>query len=193
MAWNDAEEIFVGSDGQVYFAPVGTPLPKLGDDPTAKLNSAFSGAGFLTEDGVTPTFGTEVTEINSWQSDQPVRRNRQTQNYSFAFSMQQWNETNLLLAFGGGEVKDHGSGLFSYSFPESSDPLEEWSLVVDAQDGDVHQRFVVPRGNVTDDVSSAIKRTEESTLPITFKALKPSAGGSACYLLSDDPSFTVGS
>jgi hypothetical protein len=30
-------------------------------------------------------------------------------------------------------------------------------------------------------------------LPITFKALKPSAGGPACYLLSDDPSFTTGS
>lgn len=191
--WNDSDEIFVGSSGQVYFAPVGTPLPALGSDPKAALNKAFLGVGFLTEDGVTPTFGTQVTEIMSWQSSQPTRRNRQTQTYSFAFSMQQWNENNLLLAFGGGEVSQKGE-FFSYKFPEDGDALAEWSLVVDAQDGDIHQRFVLARGTVTDDVSSAFKRTQESALPITVKGLTAPVGAPAsCYLLSDDPAFNPGS
>ncbi len=193
MAWNDADEIFVGSNGQVYFAPVGTALPALGSDPTAALDPAFFGVGFLTEDGVTPTFGTEVTEITSWQSSQPTRRNRQTQNYTFGFSMQQWNESNLVVAFGGGEVVDSGE-FFTYRFPEDGDALAEWSLVVDAHDGDVHQRFVLARGTVTDDVSSAFKRTEEAALAVTVKGLTPPAGApGACYLLSDDPALSPGS
>lgn len=193
MAWNDAEELFVGSDGQAYFAPVGTKLPALNSDPTAGLDKAFSGTGFLTEDGVTPTFGTEVTEIMGWQSGQPLRRNRQRQNFSFGFTMQQWNETNLVLAFGGGEVSEEGE-FFSYVFPDDDAPLKEWSLVIDAVDGEVHQRFVVPRGTVTDDVSSALKRTEAATLPITFKALAPPADAvGPCYLLSDAPGLAPGS
>lgn len=191
MPWNDAEELFVGSSGQVYFAPVGTKLPKPGDAPTAKLDAAFIGTGYLTEDGVSPTFGKTVSEYNAWQTPEPVRRDRQTQNATFAFSMQQWNE-NLTLAIGG-TIEEHGAGVYSFVPPEAGDALEEWSLVIDAQDGDVHQRFVVPRGNSTDDVATSLKRTETGVLPVTFKALAPSTGGTGWYLLSDAPGFATGS
>jgi hypothetical protein len=191
--WNDAQEIFVGSSGQVSFAPIGTTLPAVGADPTDPLDSAFFGTGYLTEDGVTPTFGQQISEYGAWQSATPVRRDRQTQNYQFGFVMQQWNESNVVLAFGGGKVEEHEAGIFSYVFPEVGAALEEFSLVVDAVDGDVHQRFVVPRGSATDDVASTFKRTEPSQLPVTFKALQPDDGAPACYLLTDSPAFATGS
>ncbi len=187
--WDDANQLVVGSGGQVSFAPVGTTLPT---DPTSALDSAFTGTGFLTEDGVTPTFGQEITEFGAWQSAEPIRRSRQTQKTMFAFSMQQWNEGNLVLAIGG-EVEEPSVGVFKYLPPEVSDALDEWSLVVDVEDGDVHQRFVVPRGNSTDDVASSFKRTETGVLPVTFKTLTPEGGGRGWYLLSDAPGFATGS
>ena len=191
MAWDDAGELFVGKSGEVYFAPVGTALPKPGDEPTAKLNAAFTGTGYLTEDGVTPTFGSEVTEFGAWQIPDPIRRDREKQTAQFGFVMQQWNETNLVLAMGG---KAEGTaGKFSYVPPSASDALDEWSLVVDAVDGNVHQRFVVPRGNSTDDVETILKRGEPGKLPVTFKSLAPDGGGPSWYLLSDAPGFAVGS
>ena len=191
MPWDDAGELFVGKSGQVSFAPIGTVLPKPGDDPTAALNVAFTGTGFLTEDGVTPTFGQEITDYGAWQATDPIRRDREKQTAMFAFVMQQWNETNLVLALGG-KVEGTG-GKFSYVPPAASEALDEWSLVVDAVDGNVHQRFVVPRGNSTEDVGTTLKRGEPGKLPITFKALSPDANSPSWYLLSDAPGFAAGS
>lgn len=187
--WNDADQLVVGANGQVSFAPVGTALPT---DPTSALDPAFVGTGFLTEDGVTPTFGQEITDYGAWQSPDPIRRSRQSQKTMFAFAMQQWNEGNLVLAIGG-KVEEPTPGIFKFCPPEASDALDEWSLVVDVEDEDVHQRFVVPRGNSTDDVATAFKRTETGTLPITFKTLTPLNGGLSWYLLSDAPGFAAGS
>jgi hypothetical protein len=191
MPWDDAGELFVGKSGQVYFAPIGTVLPKPGDEPTAKLNAAFTGTGMLTEDGVTPTFGQEITDYGAWGYTDPVRRDREKQTAQFVFTMQQWNETNLVLAMGG--VVEGTAGKFSYVPPTASETLGEWSLVIDAVDGDVHQRFVVPRGNSTDDIETVLKRGEPGKLPVTFKALSPEANAPSWYLLSDAPGFAAGS
>lgn len=191
MSWDDAGELFVGKSGEVSFAPVGTPLPKPGDDPTAKLNVAFIGTGFLTEDGVAPTFGQEITDYGAWQATDPIRRDREKQTAQFVFTMQQWNETNLVLALGG-KVEGE-TGKFSYVPPTASEALAEFSLVVDAVDGDVHQRFVVPRGNSTDDVATVLKRGEPGKLPVTFKALAVDQVSPSWYLLSDAPGFAPGS
>lgn len=191
--WNDADELVVAANGAVYFAPVGTTLPKQGDSPTAKLNAAFIGAGYITEDGATLSVGSEVTDFMAWQSRQPIRRDRQTQDIQFSFAFQQWNEENIPFAFGGGVVVAHGGGVFSYSFPEANDVLDERSLVVDAQDGDNNYRIVIPRGNVTESVETSFKRTETAQLPITFKGLDPASGGAPAYLLTDSAGFAPGS
>jgi hypothetical protein len=193
MSWNDANELVVASNGAVYFAPVGTTLPKQGDDPTAKLNAAFIGAGYITEDGVSFSAGSEVTDFMAWQSRQAIRRDRQTQEIQASFAIQQWNEENLPFAFGGGDVVEHTTGIFSYTFPESDDSLDERSLVIDAQDGDTNYRIVIPRGNVTEAVEASFRRTETAQLPITFKALEPATGGSSAYILTDSDGFHTGS
>jgi len=193
MAWNDADELVVASNGAVYFAPVGTTLPAIGSDPTAALAAAFVGAGFITEDGATLSVGADVTDFMAWQSRQAIRREKESQEIQFTFSFQQWNEENIPFAFGGGEVVDEGGGLFSYQFPADDDALDERSLVVDAQDGDKNLRFVFPRGNVTEAVETQFQRSAEAELPITYKVLAPTAGGSPGYLLTDAAGFAAGS
>lgn len=193
MAWNDSDELVVASDGAVYFAPIGTTLPLPGADPQAALAAAFVGAGFITEDGATLSVGSEVTDFMAWQSRQAIRREKVSQEIQFSFAFQQWNEENIPFAFGGGVITTHGGGLFSYAFPADNDALDERSLVVDAQDGDVNYRFVFPRGNVTDAVETQFQRGSTAQLPISFKVLAPEAGGSPGYFLTDAPGFAAGS
>ncbi len=193
MAWTNADELIVASNGAVYFAPIGTTLPKEGDDPTAALAGAFVGAGWITENGAGFSVSSEVTDFKAWQSRQAIRREKTGQEISLSFAFQQWNEENVPFAFGGGTVTDQGGGLYSYAFPASDEALDERSLVIDAQDGDENYRIVVPRGNVTDAVQTQFQRGAVAELPITFKALEPETGGIAAYLLTDSPAFATGS
>lgn len=193
MSWNNADELVVASNGQVYFGEVGTTLPQPGDDPTAALDAALVGAGYITEDGASLSVGSEIVDIMGWQSRQALRREKTSQEIQFSFAFQQWNENNVPFAFGGGTVVDEGGGLFSYSFPEETDALDERCLVVDAQDGDINYRFVFPRGNVTDAVETQFQRGSSSQLPIAFKILQPEAGGTPGWFLTDHPGFATGS
>lgn len=189
MAWNDANELVVAGTGQVYVAPVGTALPTT---PTASLNAAFVGLGYTSEDGVSISVEPEITDFPAWQSRQPVRRELTNQAISVSFSLLQWNETNVPLAFGGGTIS--GSGPYRYDFPTGDDALDERAMVVDVQDGERHMRFVLPRGNVTDSVEAQFVRTEAAVLPITFSVLEPIGGGAPGYFLTDDDAaFAAGS
>jgi hypothetical protein len=189
--WNDPSELVVASNGQVYVAPVGTPLPV---NPTTALNAAFTGLGFVTEDGVSLSVSPEIQDFGAWQSRQPVRRELTAQEVLASFALEQWNETTVPLAFGGGEVTSPSTGVYRYELPSGNLALDERSLVIDSIDGDRHMRFVIPRGNITDAVETSLQRTELSVLPIAFKALEPLNGGTPMYFLSDDAAaFAVGS
>jgi hypothetical protein len=190
MAWKDSDEIVVAKNGEVFFAPVGTALPTT---PTAALNSAFVGAGFTTEDGVALTVSPEIMEVKAWQSRQPVRRDLNAQDIQAVFQLQQFNEENIALALGGGEVSEPSEGIFRYDFLEEGDSLDERALVIDAVDGSEHHRFVFPRGNVTEAVEIQFQRGSEAKLPITFKVLEPSTGGAPGYYLTDSAAFESGS
>lgn len=192
MAWDKAAELLVGITGEVYVAPSSTTLPTT---PTATLNAAFVGLGYTDEDGVTVTADPEIQEYRAWQSRSAVRREMTQQNVSVAFKLEQWNEDTIVLAFGGGEVTSPSTGVYKYTLPEAGDAVDERALVVDVRDGSTNWRFVFPRGNVSESVASDFKRTELALLPITFRALAPSAdpNGSPAYFLTDSAAFAAGS
>lgn len=191
MPWNDADEIVIANGGAVYFAPVGTRLPQPGDSPTAALDRAFVGAGWISEDGASLNVGSTVVDVRAWQTKQAIRREKTEQEIQMSWTMQQWNENNVVLAFGGGTVT--GSGPYAYVFPNSDSPLEERSLVVDAIDGNKHYRIVFPRGNVTESVEARFQRGSPALLPITFRILEPVEGGDCGWILTDHTSFAPGS
>jgi hypothetical protein len=189
MPWNNANEIVVASNGQVYVAPVGTPLPAT---PIVALNAAFIGLGFATEDGATVTVTPEVSEYMAWQSRSPVRREKTSQEAQVALSLMQWNEQTVPAAFGGGAVSG-SAGNYRYDLPDDNAALAEIALILDAIDGAVHMRWVFPRGNVTEAVEAQFQRGNPAALPLTFKALTPAGGGSPGYFLSDGAGFAPGS
>lgn len=190
MAWNNADELVVAKNGQVYVAPVGTALPTT---PSGALNAAFVGLGFIDADGATITVDPDIQEIMAWQSRQAVRRELSAQAINAAFKLLQWNENSVALAFGGGTVSTVGGGGYRFDFPADEAALDERSLVIDALDGAERHRFVFPRGNVTESVETQFQRTEAAVLPITFKALEPTTGGAPAYYLTDSVAFAAGS
>ena len=190
MAWNDSTETVVGGTGEVYAAPVGTPLPT---SPDAALNGAFVGLGFHTEDGVSVNKTLEVTEHGAWQTKHPIRRDRESEDFQINFSLLQWNENNVPLAFGGGEIVDLGGGGYRYNPPAEGDALDERALVADVIDGDNILRFVVPRGTITEGIESTFRSSEMSALAVAFKSLQPDDNSEAWYYMTNLAGHAVGS
>jgi hypothetical protein len=190
MAWQDPTEIRVCSAGEVYVAPVGTALPTT---PTAALNAAFVGLGLITTDGVSLNIEPEIFEVMSWQARQATRRELVGQAVTASFVLQQFNESTVPFAFGGGSVTNPSGSVYRYELPTSG-ALDERALIIDAIDGSVHQRMIIPRGNVSDAVETSFQREAESQLPISFAGLAPSDGSTSWIYLTDDAaSFIAGS
>jgi hypothetical protein len=168
---------------------VGSVLPT---DAIADLDPAFIGLGYATEDGATLTVTPEVSDFMAWQSRSPVRREKTSQEIQVAIALMQWNEVTVPVAFGGGEVTG-SAGSYRYDLPRDDAALDERAMILDAIDGDMHMRWVFPRGNVTDAVEAQFQRSNPAALPITFKALAPGEGESPGYFLTDSAAFAVGS
>lgn len=183
---NDADNIIIGANGKVSVAPVGTALPATID---AALNAAFKEVGFLSEDGVTPTSSKTIEGVPVWQSIYHARRFVTEAEFRLAMVLREWNPITVPLAFGGGEVVEspEDSGSYRYDPPDAS-AIDERAMVVDYVDGDYNYRFVVARGNVSEDVETQIARAGASDLPITFAALGQT-GVLPWYWLTDNPAF----
>jgi hypothetical protein len=190
VAWNNAGEVPVGSTGQVYTAAVGATAPTAFDSSLAA--ATWTGAGFLTEDGFTKAGNVETAEIKAWQSFSPIRREVTGRNDSFSFALMQWNENNVILAFGGGAISAAGTG-YKYTPPQDSDALVEKALVIDANDGSNVYRFYAPRVTIMEGVESTFKRGEAAILPVTFETLEPSTGGNSWELFSNNANWATGS
>jgi hypothetical protein len=191
MSANDSTQLVVAGNGAIFVAPLETPLPT---DVTGSLDTAFVELGYATEEGVTLTCTPDIKDFGAWQSLQAIRRIRNAQEIEAAFELQQWNSDTVQFAFGGGEITEPSTGVFRYEFPEAGDALDERAMVIDAQDGDRNIRFVFPRGNVTEAVSSKFQATDRAILPIGFKMLKPTDGSpTAAVLFDDDLAFSAAS
>jgi hypothetical protein len=182
----DTKQIKVLSEGDLFIAPVGTALPETVDEA---LDPAFINLGLVTDDGVTFSRGQEVEDIMSWQRQTPSRRIVTGRTFTAAAQLQQHNPDNFALAFGGGEWSEPDAGIYRYDPPADGDALAEYAVVIDAQDGDRHDRAVILRSTVEGEVETQFVRNAASVLPITFSALTPDDADRPWYYLSDDEAF----
>lgn len=185
----DANELLVASNGDVYSAPVGTTLPA-DTSARAALHADFVSVGLINEEGVSPAITPEIQGFRSWQRTQDVRRERISQAIAISFSLQQWNVENLPFAFGGGSVVETAAGVFKYTYPEDNEALDERILVLDWEDGDKLYRAVYERGNVAGEVSTTLNRSSLSEFPVTFEVLSPADGDTPGFIIADDTAFS---
>lgn len=161
----DANEVVVGANGGVFVAPAGTAVPTT---PTAALNAAFVEVGYVSEEGVTFTGGVEQEDILAWQSFYPIRKLITARSAGVEFIMKQWNESTIALAFGGGSIDRNGT-VTTYTPPTPSE-FDARALVLEWEDGTNNYRLVIPRGQVSGEVSTQLVRNSAADLPVSFEA-----------------------
>jgi hypothetical protein len=181
----DSDQIVVAGTGEVYVAPVGTAAPSGATALSAAFSASWVGLGYTTEDGVRFSDTPDITDVNAWQSQYPVRRLVGTRANEFSFTALQWNSTTVSLAFGGGTWTEPTAGIFKYA-PPATGVLDERAMAVEWQDGSYKYRLIVPKGTVSGGVEFGLTRTEAAQLPLTFSTT-PTGTGDAWYLLTDDP------
>lgn len=193
MAWNNSDELVVAGAGQVYIAASGTTLPADYNAATSLSPSTWTGLGYHTEDGVSFSATPEIVENRAWQARQAIRRERTSQDLQFTFSLLQWNEATVVLAFGGGSITTVTGG-YKYEFPDAdSAALAEYAVVVECIDGSEKHYFAFSRVNVTETVESQFTAQNPAVLPITLKVLPPASGGSPGRYLTNSTAFVTGS
>lgn len=165
----DGSEVRVAGAGHVYVAPIGTALPT---DLTT-LDPKFVDLGYVTEDGVSFSFGREVEDLNAWQGDK-IRTLSTKEPATTSFSLMQTNATIMTVAFGGGEITESGTDPNKvYTFvPPKSGTNTERVLVIEFVDGaSITYRYVIPRTQIEGNVDFTLNRSSALTYPLTMGIL----------------------
>ncbi len=182
MAQN-ANESVIAANGAVYIAPEGTTLP--GDASTAP-DAAFKDLGYISEDGVTFTPAIESDGLKAWQSLQAIRTFLTAYDITAAFTMLQWNQDTLELAFGGGQFTDNGDGTWDYLFPKPEERVPV-AMVIDGVDGNRKYRIVLDKVELTDTGDVTFLRSDAAGLEVTVTALAGLTDGRPGAIYVDDP------
>lgn len=185
MTGLDSKQIRVAPNGAIYAAPAGTAAPTAVATPLA---SPWVNLGYASDDGVTLSKSLETEEVNVWQSASPARYIVTKVSVGFGFSLVQFNADTVPLFFGLPSTalveSGAGSGIFELTVPADVS-LDERAWCVESIDGDVHTRYVLQRGMVTETDDLPLKRTEASVLPMTVSAMT-ATDGSLMVILTDD-------
>ncbi len=188
MPWNNANQILVGANGQIYLNAASTAAPT---DISSTPAASWSGLGFVSEAGASISDGKTITDVEVWQAFYPARKLITAREFSISFAMRQWNGFNVKFAFGGGTIASQGGGKWSFT-PPAPGTIDERAFLMDWQDGTKNYRLYMARALATANTESTLARTSASDLAITMSAL--SDGVTSPYVLyTDDPSFNQSS
>lgn len=92
----DAKNVRVAVTGAALVAPLGTTAPT---DSTTAVAATFKDVGYISEDGVTQSISTDVSDIKAWQNGDVVRKVQTSHDYTLQFSMIETTDTTLKLYY----------------------------------------------------------------------------------------------
>jgi len=179
------QEILIAGTGTLYTAPEGTPLPSYLSEA---LDADFVAAGYLSDDGAKFTDAKTTNKVKPWQSFQPVRVHVTERTTTVELMLLQWNEANLIRAFGGGGIIEPTAGEYRY-IPPAPEEVAVLALVLDMTDGTRNFRLTAGRTFVTSNTESTFAKSGPALLPITFEILAPEDGDEPWTMDSDDPAW----
>lgn len=181
----DRDEVRAGLDGGVWVAPIGTALP---DNPTEALDPAFVNLGYLNEDGVSLNPSQDREDFVAWQSIVPVRRVLTGAQFQLSFTLIQTSRDTLMLAFPGSEITTD-TGVHKLSIP-ANPGSDERIFIFDWKDGDINNRIIVERGEVTDIGEIQIHRGDPVAYELTADSY-PNDDNEIAVWYSDDPALAA--
>lgn len=184
MAGNAAETV-IAANGSVWVAAVGTSFPAT---VTTSPGAGWTDLGYITEGGVKVKPKVEVASFGAWQSAYKIRTVITGRDLTIGFALRQWNETNLVLALGGGAVS--GSGPYTYTPPQIGAALVERAVLVRWQDGSKNYDLKILKAMPVDLAEFGLMRTGMADLGVTLELHDDGDDTTAPYtIVTDDTNW----
>lgn len=177
------DAVRVGITGELFAAPTGTTRPA---DSTESLDAAYTGMGYVSEDGVTETHEDTVEDIIAWQKATVVRSVRTESLMRLAMNLIETKGEVLELYHPGSQVEVVGSGQWKLEVPVPT--TDRRQFVLDVIDGTKHLRIDVPAGEVTERGAITYANGDPIGYQVTITCY-PTAAGILAVKYSDDPNF----
>lgn len=182
----DSGDIRVAGMAHIYLAPLGTAFPAWEvppADPWVEL-------GYVTTDGITATYGREVTEIYAMQAADPVRVISTRTPKTIAFAMMQQGRDQLILALGGGSyaLEALETDVFRYTPPDAS-VIDERAMLLEMIDGTNIYRWEYKRVQNREGVEQTLVREDATTFPVSMQILVPTDGSAPFNMITNDPAY----
>lgn len=178
------EDIRVGANSNIFVAPTTADLPA---SISAEMPAGWYNTGYTDENGFKVTDTKEKINIPVAQLFYPGRVLIGSRDFQLEMAMRQFDGATVKLAFGGGEITEDAPGEFRYT-PPAPEFIDERQMAAEFIDGDFNYRFIIPKGLVSNNVTSEFLRTKAADLPIAFSVIGQD-GVEPWLLQTDDPSF----
>jgi hypothetical protein len=181
------EAVTVAGTGTVWVAPEGTPMPT----DLAELTSPWLDLGYVSEDGVTFTLSRDSSDINAWQSSDPVRVLTTAEPKNVAFELLEFDPDSILLALRGGTFSTTGVAPDTIALytPPGAGATDVRALTIDAIDGAEQWRFCIQRAQIQGDVAWQLVRSDAVRLPLEMGVLSAEPWGT---ILSNAADWVAG-
>jgi hypothetical protein len=183
---NDADNVRVALNGSVYLAPKGTTAPT---DLTTAWPAGWVDLGYLSDDGVEMSYSTESEDINAWQSLSPVRKVLTGVDMTLGFTAIELKTQTMTLYFPSATMTDVSGTVHKLSIPAAPSP-DERAIGLEWVDGDITNRLIIARGEVTDREAITLARSGAVGLGMTVSAYADTAPEIAVWL-SNDPAWSA--
>ena len=180
-----AANITVPARAHVYLAPKGTAAPA---DATTALATAWKDVGYFTTDSLDVTSDPKFEDVNSAQSDFPVRKFQTSDGGKISVDLQEWSTASFVAVYGGGTVTV-ASGVSVFT-PPVVGTRQEVSAIIEIIDNAKHYRFIYPRVFQEEGVPLSLHKSKEATLALRLSILA-SDGVAPFTMITDDPSFVA--
>lgn len=167
---NTASNVFVGVTGVVYYGDTTETLPTTLNGSVA----AFTDVGYINEDGITETQGTETNDVKAWQNGDTVRVIQTGHTLTYQFTMLETSANVQTLFYGGA--------------PATNTPLEitgdqpaRKKFVIVALDGTKKRLIAIPDGQITERGDVVLNSDGPASYPVTITCY-PDASGNKAYV-----------
>lgn len=171
----DATNVAVAVTGSVNYAVIATAIP---NDAYEALNAAFKDVGYISEEGVTESHGTETNDIVAWQNGAVVRRVRTSHVVTFQFTMIETNANAMGLFY---DSYSSAGGTMGTATVTGTERARE-RFVIDVVDGSDNIRIVLPNAQVTELGDVTYVNGDAIGRPITVTAYPEASGTVKAYI-----------